>query len=552
MTMPISFSPIDSRCYPLHNYRNKKNSFCKHEVIDLTQNDAKDILRNFFNSPKKTRIKYTPFMKKRRINYTLFMSALAKVYGKKLTDRIGDLDFLKKKKVELLKKSKKGKKVVTISRKTAALAMVAINSQVSMEDIKEYRKNNPSDNKSVIQLANCVFKNPFSFLGLGDNFMSNEIKNLRLKKKKLEKDCDYFFNHSKNKKMASRNSTEYIRQSHIIKAKSMENLARGIAYAKPERMKTGKIITKYDNNSDKNIAYKLKKSIHNNGLHAYVFVPVDDDNQPALLLFRGTDDQKSLSRDLALHGIGKKEFNESASALLEATKDYKNIQVAGHSLGGADAQRYAILRAEYEKNNAEGFTMDVFAFCSPKLDRETIEELESKHTGKPNKNVKVNMAFIQNDRDIVTKSGYSNVPNIGPFACTYFLNKRRYAYVNLQAHSESILDTATFERPKIRKDSMETLIMGMADTSVGSNSKQIWQKTECHHYPRNAEKTRKQDKMQLGRPFINALFSLITTNFSDVIRGNGVKKRKSIGERRLSRDFTHTTPPSMQIRIPAG
>ena len=180
---------------------------------------------------------------------------------------------------------------------------------------------------------------------------------------------------------------------------------------------------------------------------------------------------------------------------------------------------------KYEKNNAEGFTMDVFAFCSPKLDRETIQELKSKYTGKPNTNVEVNMVFIQNDRDIVTKSGSSNVPNIGPFACTYFLNKRRYAYVNPQAHSESILDTATFERPKIRKDSMETLIMGMADTSVGSNSKQMWQKTECHHYARNAlERGAKQDKLEKGSKPINIIYSFARTNFSDVLPGNGSKR----------------------------
>ena len=129
----------------------------------------------------------------------------------------------------------------------------------------------------------------------------------------------------KTKKMASRNLKQHVEESHSIEAKSMENLAREIAYVKPEHMKIGKIITKYDNNSNKNIAYKLENSIHNNGLHAYVFTPVDDDDddQPALLLFRGTGGKKSLSRDLALHGIGKKEFNESASALLEATKDYK-------------------------------------------------------------------------------------------------------------------------------------------------------------------------------------------------------------------------------------
>ena len=172
-----------------HHRLDEENNLELSNITDFDNEDPKSILRNFFKSSNKNR----------RINYTLFMNALAKVYGKNLTDRIGDLDFLKKKKVELLKKSKKGQKVVTISRKTAALAMVAISSQLRIEDIEEYRINN-SDNGSTTELTNCVFKDPFSFLGLGDKFMSSEIKNLKLSNNNLKTGLDYVFNHSKNKK----------------------------------------------------------------------------------------------------------------------------------------------------------------------------------------------------------------------------------------------------------------------------------------------------------------------------------------------------------------
>lgn len=203
-----------------------------------------------------------------------------------------------------------------------------------------------------------------------------------------------------------------------------EQLARVVAYAEPGTICKDMIIPVPIFTKQQDIVYyQLNNYINENGLNCYLFTPLKG-NFPAQLVFRGTDDAESLSRDIFdLNGIGKTVFDEcknQIAAIIEAyceTTEKPSLEITGHSLGGLDAQRAAILCLERfnQENNNGPFSLlsrvNCFAFCSPKLDQGTIKSWEeqiealSNHPSPP----QIDLNFCYHKNDLLTQAGFKNL-----------------------------------------------------------------------------------------------------------------------------------------------
>lgn len=203
-----------------------------------------------------------------------------------------------------------------------------------------------------------------------------------------------------------------------------EQLARTAAYAQPDTICENMVIPILIFTKQQDIVYyQLNKHINQKGLHCYLFTPLKGDF-PAQLVFRGTDDAESLSRDvLDPNGIGKTVFDEckdQITAIIEAyckTAKCPALNITGHSLGGLDAQRATILCLERfnQENNRSPISclsdINCFAFCSPKLDQATIKSWEEQinilknHPSPP----QISLNFCYHKNDLLTQAGFKNL-----------------------------------------------------------------------------------------------------------------------------------------------
>ena len=203
-----------------------------------------------------------------------------------------------------------------------------------------------------------------------------------------------------------------------------EQLARVIAYAEPGTICKDMIIPVLIFTKQQAIVYyKLNNYINKNGLNCYFFTPLKGDF-PAQMVFRGTDDAESLSRDIFdPNGIGKTVFDECKNQIAAMIETYckttKNpsLEITGHSLGGSDAQRATILCLERfnQENNNNSFSLlsriNCFAFCSPKLDQATIKSWEEQidtlknHPSPP----RIVLNFCYHKDDLLTQAGFKNL-----------------------------------------------------------------------------------------------------------------------------------------------
>ncbi|MCL6756016.1 MAG: hypothetical protein M3A24_02475 [Candidatus Rhabdochlamydia oedothoracis] len=203
-----------------------------------------------------------------------------------------------------------------------------------------------------------------------------------------------------------------------------EQLARIVAYAQPDAICKNMVIPIPIFTDKQDIVYyQLNNHINQKGLHCYLFTPLKGDF-PAQLVFRGTDDVESLSRDiLDPNGIGKTVFDEcknQIAAMVEAyfkTTKSPALEITGHSLGGLDAQRAMILCLERfnQENNNGPFSLlsriNCFTFCSPKLDLDTIKSWEEQidmlksHLSPP----QISLNFCYHKSDLLTQAGFKNL-----------------------------------------------------------------------------------------------------------------------------------------------
>lgn len=203
-----------------------------------------------------------------------------------------------------------------------------------------------------------------------------------------------------------------------------EQLARTVAYAQPDTIRENMVIPIPIFTEQQDIVYyQLNNYVNQNGLHCYLFTPLKGDF-PAQLVFRGTDDSASLSRDiLDPNGIGKTVFDEckdQIAAMIEAyceTAKRPALDITGHSLGGLDAQRATILCLErFNQENSHSSisclsNINCFAFCSPKLDQATIKSWEEQiniltnHPSPPH----ISLNFCYHKNDLLTQLGFKNL-----------------------------------------------------------------------------------------------------------------------------------------------
>ncbi|PWU16597.1 MAG: hypothetical protein C5B45_00095 [Chlamydiae bacterium] len=203
-----------------------------------------------------------------------------------------------------------------------------------------------------------------------------------------------------------------------------EQLARIVAYAEPHTICEHMIIPLPIFTKQQDIVYyQLKNHINEKGLNCYLFTSLKG-NFPAQLVFRGTDDVESLSRNiLDPNGIGKTVFDGCKEKIAKILNSYCEsttkpaLEITGHSLGGLDAQRATVLcleRLNQENNNgplSRLSRINCFAFCSPKLDQATIKSWEEQidvlksHSSPP----KISLNFCYHKNDLLIQAGFKNL-----------------------------------------------------------------------------------------------------------------------------------------------
>lgn len=189
---------------------------------------------------------------------------------------------------------------------------------------------------------------------------------------------------------------------------SRELIAKLVAYASPSAIFGGAVIPVFNHESKRVVYYTLKGQIHDNGLHAFLFVPIEKGDFPAQLVFRGTYGYASVGRDLDARGVGKRVFQANKEKLATLVKEAKTerIEVIGHSLGAADAQRMTALLVEPERDFAFK-EVSLFAFCSPRLEIEQVNQWKSdlKTLADTNKHPIIRLNFAHHESDAVTWTG---------------------------------------------------------------------------------------------------------------------------------------------------
>lgn len=192
---------------------------------------------------------------------------------------------------------------------------------------------------------------------------------------------------------------------------SRELLARIIAYTDSKEMCEGMLLPIYNEQQGKLFYYQLSGQVHDAGLHAYLFTPLNKDLAlPAQLIFCGTNSLPGAQRDADPNGVGKWTFQLNREKIYNLVQNFRNIEVIGHSLGAADAQRAVALIVDPKREHNVN-SISLYAFCSPKLDRETVQEwktnLQALETA--NKHPMIRLYYAQHIKDFVTWTGDSNL-----------------------------------------------------------------------------------------------------------------------------------------------
>lgn len=192
---------------------------------------------------------------------------------------------------------------------------------------------------------------------------------------------------------------------------SRELLAKSVAYANPSTTYDGAVIPVFNHELRRIVFYTLKGQVHDSGLHAYLFVPIEKGDFPAQLIFCGTNGYASTGRDLDARGIGKRVFEANKEKVVALVKEAKTerIEVIGHSLGAADSQRGIALLVEPEQ--AFAFKdISLYAFCAPRLEIERVNQwkadLKTLTEAKKHPIIRLNLAYHENDAVTWTGDSY--------------------------------------------------------------------------------------------------------------------------------------------------
>lgn len=180
------------------------------------------------------------------------------------------------------------------------------------------------------------------------------------------------------------------------------------------------------------------------GLVGYVMFSTDPSNPRIHVTFRGTTDFLSIQRDLETLlpydcGVGGCSFVKDKKNLLDLlyavliTKQQRSelplqLTIAGHSLGGADAQNFmdlvlAKLASDQNSPLAELAEINLFHMNSAGVSAAAAESSE-KNLERVNQlypNLKVSQYVIQSHGDILQQSGHNSVLASSKLADTYLL-----------------------------------------------------------------------------------------------------------------------------------
>ncbi|MCB1116421.1 MAG: hypothetical protein KDK71_08130 [Chlamydiia bacterium] len=197
---------------------------------------------------------------------------------------------------------------------------------------------------------------------------------------------------------------------------SRELEARYIAYAKKSTVIDGAVIPLFNEERGRAVYYMLKGQIHHEGLHAYLFVPIEDKSAPAKLLFRGTNGPASIARNFDTRGIGKRVFDANCDQLIALAKkaEGSHIEVIGHSLGAIDAQRAMALLVD-PKYECKFKKLSLYAFCAPKLELDCINAWKNSLSllSETNAHPLIQLNFAYHESDVVTWVGDGYLPGAG-------------------------------------------------------------------------------------------------------------------------------------------
>ncbi len=221
-----------------------------------------------------------------------------------------------------------------------------------------------------------------------------------------------------------------------------EHLAKFVAYAKPSTVQDGMIIPIYTN--EKLVYYKLEAHINSRGLIAYLFTPIDGNPaHPAQLLFRGTNGMQSISRDMDVQGVGKAIFEKNAIDIQKMVEKagVEKLDICGHSLGAADAQRAVASFVDHIVKNPESAQLKdirLFAYCSPKLDVATVHQWKSNLKVLADRETPphIELFFAEHENDLVTRSGDENLgtANARFIEANYLLVKSKSGAAKTELH----------------------------------------------------------------------------------------------------------------------
>ena len=233
-------------------------------------------------------------------------------------------------------------------------------------------------------------------------------------------------------KLAEEAKTLTEEEKKLLFLAASEQLAKFVGYAKPDTIKKH---TEPDTNISENmiipiftkehglIYYKLESCINEKGLHCYLFTSANKDlSLPAQLVFRGTDGIESLKRDvLDFNGIGKTVFDSYKEKIAAMVNNYCEatikpaLEICGHSLGAIDAQRATAFCVELFNEKvryphiAKLSHISCSAFCSPKLDVDTIDRWEKEVNKLKDSVLELQLNFAYHEKDVVTWAGYKNL-----------------------------------------------------------------------------------------------------------------------------------------------
>lgn len=203
-----------------------------------------------------------------------------------------------------------------------------------------------------------------------------------------------------------------------------EHLAKFVGYAMTSIMQNGMIIPIYDQGSL--VYYQLKSHLIQDGLCCYLFTPIDGNpKHPAQLVFRGTHDAQSVSRDFDTHGVGSTVFRRHSKKIFEMVKAYADqvphcsLEISGHSLGAADGQRALGMLVHNLEKVPNIKDLSLYAYCSPKLDKATAVQWKEDiaHLADLEDPPHIHLYFAEHEEDLVTKAGDFNLSSANAAFC---------------------------------------------------------------------------------------------------------------------------------------